>query len=209
MTLQKWYRFHLEDYEAVKDRLRACRNVMLHGRVDSAAAMLEKSCVHAVLSIQTARDRHERAFTMYYAGGVSLERACAETVYHNQKARWLHDSLANVDMREIVTVLRDGGAHDAHAKLVDEFTGLSWVKAAFALAMCGVWELACPDSRTKQVLDIEGRVDTRADYKEAMRVVDEALNVDEPLFIKQWAMYDYWEEEHARHMAFFREALGL
>lgn len=213
-NLRGWYHCHREDYSAVKTRLAACRNVMLHGRMDAAVDMLKASCVNAVMSIQTQRDRHERAFTMYYAADVSLEKACAETVYGNQKARWLHESLVSVDFEGIVRVLRSPmkgdtpNVHAAHADLVDTFKGLSWVKAAFALSMCGMWELACPDTRTKQVLGIEGSVNTRDKFKDALAQIDKRLDIDEPLFIKQWVMYDYQAEEHARHMPFFREVLN-
>lgn len=210
-SLKWWYEYHREDYAAVKDRLAACRNVMLRGRKESAARMMRLSCINAVLSIQTRRERHERAFTAYFAGDTSLETAAGMTVYGNQKAEWLHSSLAGFDFEGIVDVLRSGDSprvHAAHADLVDTFKGLSWIKAAFALAMIGVWELACPDTRTKQVLDIEGRIRSREEFKDALQQIDQALDVDEPLFIKQWAMYDYKEGEHARHMPFYREILS-
>lgn len=203
-----WYEYHREDYAAVRRRLSACRNVMLRGRRASAAEMLRKSCVNAVLSIQTARGRHERAFSMYYAGDRSLETAATETMYGYQKLGWLRDSLASVDFGAIVDDLRDDGPAAAHARLVDDFKGLSWVKAGFALSMVGIWELACPDSRTKDVLGIDGRITTRDDYREALAAIDDALDIDQPTFIKQWVLYDWRDAEHARHMVFYREVLG-
>lgn len=204
---REWFEFHREDYRAVKRRLRATRNVVLRGRTEAAVDVLEKACVNAVLSIQTGKDRHERAFTAYYAGGASLEDAAGMTVYGNQKAGWLHGALANFDFHALVEKVRDD-VRDAQAYLVDGFTGLSWVKAGFALAMGGIWEVACPDSRTKDMLGIDGRIRTRSQYRDALEQIDDALNVDEPLFVKQWVLYDSFAEEHARHMPFFREALG-
>lgn len=203
--VREWYEFHREDYAAVKDRLRACRNIMLNGREDAATDMLQKSTVFAVMSIQTERERHERAFTAFYGGNTDLETACGMTVYGNQKANWLYDSFANFDYSEVVTRLRDGNERAALAYLANEFTGLSWVKAGFALAMVGVWELACPDTRTKQQLGIEGRIRTSEDYFEALDAIDDCMDVDEPLFVKQWCLYDRQADEHARHMAFYRE----
>lgn len=206
--LRQWYDDHQADYAAVTDRLAACRNVMLHGRHEAAQRMLERGCVNAVLSIQTERERHERAFTAYYAADVSLETACGMTVYGNQKADWLHTSLGKRGLfGTAVDKLRSDGASAAHAYLVGEFKGLSYVKAAFALSMCGVWELACPDTRTKQMLDIDGRIKTPAQFSDALQQIDESLDIDAPLFIKQWVLYDMKGGEHARHMPFFVEVL--
>lgn len=206
--VRRWYEYHRDDYRSVKNRLAACRNVMLHGRMDAAVTMLKKSCVNAVLSIQTTRKVHERAFTAYYAGDTSLETACGQTQYGNNKAEWLHESLGTVDFRGIVTELREFTPHNALTRLQDEFKGLSWVKGGFALAMVGIWELACPDSRTKDMLDIDGRISTYDDYADALQEIDDALSVDEPLFINQWVLYDKKAEEHADHMPFFTEALS-
>jgi hypothetical protein len=208
-----WYEYHREDYQSVKERLRMCRNVMLHGPIEAAADMLRKSTVNAVLSIQTQRDRHESAFTAYYSGDVRLEKAAGMTVYGNQKARWLHESLATFDFQGAVRVLRSpvkGDAPNAQAALgdlEDTFKGLGWTKAAFSLAMCGIWELACPDTRTKQQIGYDGRINSRDDFSQALNMIDDILDIDEPLFIKQWVLYDYQEGEHARHMPFFREAI--
>lgn len=207
--LEAWYQYHREDYRQVKKRLRACRNVMFHGRMDSAVRMLKMSCVNAVLSIQTNRVRHERAFTMHYAGDRSLKTACKETVYGNQKFDWLSYSLTNVNFNNTVSLLRNenGGFEAAHSHLVDNFKGLGDVKAAFALAMIGVWELACPDTRTKQVLGIEGRINTKGQFQDALEQIDSSIDIDEPLFIKQWCCYDMKEQEHADHYPFYIEVL--
>jgi hypothetical protein len=206
--LKWWYEYHREDYAAVKDRLTACRNVMFHGRKDAAAEMLKKSCVNAVFSIQTQRARHEEAFTLW-CNGMSLEKAAAKTVYGTQKAEWLHYSLGTFRFKDAVETLRKDGPVAALEKLEEWFKGLSWVKAAFALAMTGVWEMACPDTRTKQTLGIEHRISSRDRFNAALSDIDAALDIDEPLFIKQWVMYDFKEQEHARHMAFFNQVLNI
>lgn len=207
-SLTWWYEYHREDYQSVMDRLKACRNVMLRGRMDAATRMLRLSCINAVLSIQTQRERHERAFTAY-ATGTRLDRAAQDTVYGVQKSQWLEQSLATFDFEECVSRLRTDGHWAALGYLVDNFKGLSHVKGGFTLAMIGVWELACPDTRCRQFLDIEERVRTRDDYQQALQEIDNSLDADVPLFIKQWAVYDYQAEEHARHMPFYTEVLNL
>jgi hypothetical protein len=203
----QWYRDRKSDYDAVKERLSYCRNVMLHGRVDSAADMLEKSCVFAVLSIQTQKDRHEDAFAAYYIGDRSLKYACGQTNYGNSKHGWLMQSLSGVDFQRIITILRNDGYMAALEYTVEHFKGLSWVKGAFALAMVGIWELACPDTRTKQVLGNDGRIRTKPDFLCALDSIDEFIVDDIPLFLKQWVMFDYIGGEHSRHMIFYREVL--
>jgi len=204
-----WYQYHREDYNQVQQRLEACRNVMLRGRRDCAVDMLRKSCVNAVLSIQTGRERHERAFTAYYAGDASVESACQQTVYGYQKSEWLHDAIANFDYSAVVRRLRHNDVAGAQQYLVDEHTGLSWVKSGFALAMVGIHERACPDSRTRQVLEIEHRIRTKEQYHDALQQIDEAVSADVPLFVKQWVLYCHWEGEHTDHMPFYTEALQL
>jgi len=204
-----WYEYHVEDYNAVQNRLEACRNVILHGRRDCAIDMLKKSCVNAVLSIQTGRERHERAFTAYYAGDVSLETACQETVYGYNKADWLHDAIGNFDYACVVNRLRHGDIAAAQQYLVAEHQGLSWVKSGFALAMIGIYERACPDSRTRQVLEIDHSIRTEEQYHDALQRIGEAVSADVRLFVKQWVLYDYFDGEHARHMPFYTEALKL
>ena len=205
-NLKWWYEYHREDYAAVRERLAACRNVMLRGRMRHATRMLRLSCVNAVFSIQTDRERHERAFTAYCTG-TRLDRAAGQTVYGNQKTRWLEQSLGTFDFEECVTQLRESGPRSALRYVVDNFKGLSWVKAGFALSMVGVWELACPDTRCRQFLDIEERIRSEDDYDQAIDMIDDSLDADVPLFVKQWVMYDYFGEEHADHMPFYTEAL--
>lgn len=204
-----WYQYHREDYNAVQQRLEACRNVMLHGRKECAIDMLRKSCVNAVLSIQTGRERHERAFTAYYGGDTSLESACQQTVYGYNKSDWLHDAFANFDYALVVNRLRHNDVCGAQQHIVENHAGLSWVKSGFALAMVGIYERACPDSRTRDMLDIEHRIRTEAQYRDALQQIDDSMDVDIPLFVKQYVLYDSWEGEHARHMPFFTEALRL
>ena len=204
-----WYQYHREDYNRVQDRLDACRNVMLHGREGAAIDMLKKSCVNAVLSIQTGRERHERAFTAYYGGDTSLETACQQTVYGYQKAQWLHDAFANMNYRAVVMRLRNGDIRGAQILLVENHQGLSWVKSGFALAMIGIYERACPDSRTCDMLDIDHRIRTEGQYRDALQQIDESMDVDVPLFVKQYVIYDAFAGEHARHMPFFTEVLQL
>jgi hypothetical protein len=206
----EWYEFRKEDYQQVKERLAACRNVLLYGSEEAAIELLQKSVVNAVLSIQTSRERHERAFTMHYAGDTSLKTACKETVYGNQKYDWLIYTLGNYQWAEKLQHIRGqihAGNPVAAVKHMTDCKGLSWVKGAFALAMCGVTEVACPDSRTSQELGIEGKIRSEKAYRDALQAIDDSVPIDEPLFIKQWVVYSYFEQQHVTHEPYFTEAL--
>jgi thermostable 8-oxoguanine DNA glycosylase len=212
-ALMEWYWDHKEDYRQVRERLRACRNVVESGPLANAAEMLRSSCQFAILSIQTARERHERAFTMLKAGDVSIDKAAAETVYHAKKARWLHALELSDAPRAAVKAWREAdtsvdGQRAALDVLVERVKGLSWVKAAFALALVGATSLACPDSRTKDVCEIESRIRTRQQYFGAVGQIRRCVPVDAPTFVRQWVAYDYADGEHARHLPFYREILS-
>jgi hypothetical protein len=206
--LVEWYDNHRDDYAAVRERLTACRNVVENGPLANAAELIRSACHFAILSIQTTRERHERAFALLKSGGVSVDKAAAETNYHRKKARWLHALALSDAPRAVAETWRSDGPRDALAKLVERVKGLSWVKSGFALALVGATELACPDSRTKAVLGIEGRIRTRQQYFGAIGEIRRAVPVDEPTFVRQWVVYDAADGEHARHMPFYREILS-
>lgn len=215
--LHWWKEYHHEDYQKVDMRLDIARNVMLHGRADSAARMLKLSCINSVMSIQSDVTRHEKAFALYSAGDLSVEKAAEQTVYGYQKADWLHHSLATFDFDECVRLVREEGIAPALEFIVENFKGLSYRKGAFALAMCGIYELMCLDSNTEKYLEreteltIPHRDDMRRasfsarDYLEICECVNRRTLSDMRPFTCQWAMYDYERGEHARHMIYFTE----
>jgi len=148
-SLQEWIVNHDADYANVRDRLEYCRNVILNGRKDKAALMLEKSYKFAVLSIQTNKDRHEDAF-IAHMNGLDLKKSCLQTVYGGQKYGWLLDGLSSADFGELVTVIRshfpNGELTNPLETVTDTLKGVSYRKGAFMLAMVGLYEYMCIDS---------------------------------------------------------------
>lgn len=207
----KWFcEYHKEDYDAVERRLSACRNVMLHGRMDSATWMLKLASVNAVMSIQTSVDRHERAFTMWQAGDRSLKTCLQETTYGNQKYGWVSESLATFDFETCVETLRESGHTAAIEYLVDNFKGLSYTKASFTLAMVGIWECACLDSHMRKLLDLDAKQSwnfAEAYQSDVDKMVEEFDTPFDKPFLIQWAVWSWEIGEHRDHMSFYREAL--
>jgi thermostable 8-oxoguanine DNA glycosylase len=215
-SLKWWCRYHEEDYDAVERRLSACRNVMLHGRMDSATRMLKLASVNAVMSIQTSVDRHERAFTMWQAGDRSLKTCLQETTYGYQKYDWVSESLATFDFETCVEILRPDdiqGTVDYTAAieyLVDNFKGLSYTKASFTLAMVGIWECACLDSHMRKLLDLDAKQSwnsATAYQSDVNRMVETFETPFDKPFLIQWAVWSWEIGEHRDHMSFYREAL--
>lgn len=214
-NLRTWFDAHERDYQSVLARLHEHRTTLLEGSISDAADMLKKSYDNAVLSIKTEKDRHERAFTGLYAGNLSRKDAALETVYGGNKKNWLARTHNTVDWRNVALAVR------AHARerrwsdcldaVVDNLVGVSYRKASFMLAMVGLYEYACVDSNVAQFAGLEEsegsalEFDDAADYMATCNEIFTELPVDAPLFVIQWAVYDYQRGEHARHMAFYRE----
>lgn len=212
-VLDGWFNRHREDYQEVLGRLARARSVTLAGSRAAAAENLRKSYLFAVLSIQTDKDRHERAFTRA-CSDADVREAATDTVYGNQKADWIETTLESTDWESVATAVRAHVRHGRTEALLDmceHFTGVSYRKWAFTLAMCGVWEVCCIDSNVAAQLGISARAAespdkaSAADYVRLIERVRESVDVPAPPFLIQWAVYDCARGEHARHMAFFRE----
>jgi len=208
---------HMRDYASVSLRLESCKNVILNGRLDSAASMLRKSYVNAVMSIQTAKDRHETAYSMWQ-NGMELKNACLETVYGGQKHGWMQRTFDKTNWKMLVLAIRNHYSNDRIVKLLEvienNLVGVSYTKGSFVLAMVGFTEYMCIDSNCKNFLGIEGRIN----HKNAKEYMDMVYDVREKIvnknpwisnFIVQWAIYDHERGEHARHMPFYRSVLTL
>jgi len=205
--LKQWYENHKEDYEAVKERLFSARQTLLYGSIKHAAENLRLSYLNAVFSIQTAKDRHERAFTAYVRG-FGVEEAAGMTVYPNQKAEWINQTMDKTNWEEIAYRVRRYIKQEdftALLKMQNDLTGVSYTKWSFTLAMCGVWEVACFDSNVRNFFELEGRFrGSAADYLDLIGMLQNETDISAEPFVIQWAIYDYQRGEHARHMPFFR-----
>jgi hypothetical protein len=218
--VQDWLVSHNSDYAAVRGRLEAVRNVVLRGRLESAAKVLEKSYVNAVLSIRTDKDRHEKAFVAYYSGGISLKEAALKTVYGGNKKNWLRRTFDSVDWKNVAMAVRAHMERGRHADLLEAITdnlvGVSHRKGSFMLAMSGLYEFMCVDSNVANFAGLEESEDNSLTFKNAREYMDVCDTIREsvvgknpwvPPFIVQWAIYDAMRGEHSRHMVFFNEVL--
>ena len=220
-NIKKWIASHNSDYAAVRDRLDAVRNVLLNGRIDAAATVLEKAYMFAVLSIKTSNEQHERAFTAHYGGELNRKDACLETVYGGHKASWSARTFDTVDWETLALAVRSHVSEGRYGTLLDvvddNLVGVAHRKGAFMLAMSGLHEYLCIDSNVARYGGFEDSregsslsFNNAQAYFEACEEIQEQAGIGNlPPFIVQWAIYDFERGEHARHMAFFREVLPL
>jgi hypothetical protein len=220
-TIRQWLVSHNSDYGAVRERLEAVRNIVLNGRIDAAARVLERAYVNAVLSIRTDLDRHEPAFVGYYRGGLSLKDAALETVYGGNKKTWLRRTFEATDWELLALAVRAHMRNGRHATLLDaiddNLVGVSHRKGAFMLAMSGLYEFMCIDSNVARHAGLTDTEDNSLEFTDAGEYLDTCQEIydgimgDLPLlppFIVQWAIYDAERGEHARHMVYFTEVFG-
>lgn len=214
-SVRQWIMAHNSDYARTRDRLEYVRNVVLNGRIDAAVGILKKSYLFAVMSIKTERERHERAFTAYHASDMGLKDACLETVYGGQKYGWIERTFDSVDWDLLVRSIRANVPNGHYAELlnavVDNCVGVSYRKGSFMLAMAGMYEFMCVDSNVARYAGIDKKheFDDAREYMQACREIVDGIDMPMPPFMVQWAIYDFERGEHARHMPYFREAVGL
>jgi len=205
--LQTWYKNHAKDYRAVRERLFSARQTLLYGSIKHAAENLRLSYLNAVFSIQTKKDRHERAFTAYVRG-FGIEEAAGMVVYPNQKTDWINRTMEKTEWDYIARQVREYVKNDnlkSLLKMQNDLVGVSHTKWSFTLAMCGVYELACFDTNVRNFFGLEDRFRGSAgDYMDLIDMLQNETDISEPPFVIQWAIYDYQRGEHARHMPFFR-----
>lgn len=221
-NVKDWLVSHNRDYANVRGRLEAVRNVVLNGRLESAAEILRKSYIFAVMSIRTERTRHENAFVAHFAGEISLKEASLRTVYGGQKYGWIDRTMQSVDWENLAIAVRSHAHAGRWAELLDSIdsnlVGVAHRKGAFMLAMAGLYEYMCIDSNVANYAGLKESdsgqslsFDSADEYLAACEDIRDGITNGNPWippFIVQWAIYDFENGEHARHMSYFREVIG-
>lgn len=218
VTLNQWIQSHHADYVSVMRRVEKTRTLLLSGDTKTAGDILKKAYVFAVLSIKTNLERHQKAFTQW-ASGMDLREAAKETVYPNQKADWMEETLDKIDWGCLGRSIQRHYREDRHKTLletvVENLKGVSYRKAGFTMGMSGGYEFICIDSNVANfagldessgdALEFSSAEDYLSQCEEILATVPNELNL--PPSLLQWSLYDYMRGEHARHMPFYREVL--
>ncbi|AGF91261.1 hypothetical protein HAPG_00075 [Halorubrum phage GNf2] len=213
-ALENWYQSHRSDYAQTEDRLDAVRNVVLNGRTNAAADILERAYMFAVLSIQTERSRHENAFVGHYTGNLTRKEAALETVYGGNKLNWIRRTFEKTSWKDLALAVRTHAKNGRFETLLDvvveTVVGVSYRKAGFMLAMSGLTEFMCIDSNVARYAGLDGdnmSFNSAESYMAKCREICDGTGIDADPFVTQWAVYDYERGEHARHMTYFNEIL--
>ena len=215
-TPREWWRKHKSQYEDHWRQVREARSVLLEGPLWAAAMNLKRSYVFAVMSQQTKTEVAERGF-VEYVEGVPLRRAFEGCVYAEMHSQWIEHGLENNAFEDLVAEVRyatTNGATNTAAYAIGQLTdlkGLSYRKAGFTLAMCGLYEAMCIDRNVSYVMDtIEDKADwsNARDYVAACEEVQEAAELDvlEP-FEAQWAIFDFARDTVTSHEVVFENLI--
>lgn len=215
-TPREWWRKHKAEYEDHWRQVREARSVLLGGPIWAAAMNLKRVYVFAVMSQQTKTEVAERGF-VEYVEGVPLRRAFEGCVYADMHSQWIEDGLENHAFEDLVAEVRYATKNDAVdtapyaiGRLTD-LKGLSYRKAGFTLAMCGLYEAMCIDRNVSYVVDTKDDKDdwsNARDYVASCEDVQEAaqLQVLEP-FEAQWAIFDFSRDTVTSHEVVFENLI--
>lgn len=202
---------HKSVYRYIENRLSDTKDVFIMS--DKRGELLRHSVEYAIISVQTNVDRHEPAFveSRGVTGQDNLADVLADNtvLYHNNKARYIHENRQNVDYSELADRLVSGDIDGVHSDIMDSCLGLGAAKSAFSLAMLGFTSKICVDSRTANAcgMDRYASSDTSMDeYNELCETVlgtfPEVSNELTP-FGTQWVLFSTDRDKIETHDPFY------
>ena len=212
-----FYRDNINKYLNIKDNLEHVNDKFLNSGRETQRRMLLDSYIFAVISVQTPVDIHEDAFKAIKKG-VDYEDALSSVNYWKNKVSYIGETEVKFEeIDEVIELLENGELDKAHRKIVDEFKGVSTVKAGFVLAMLGFEKKACVDTNVLTALGIDredaynGVVIEKYNkfVNMAFEKIDSGLmSIVPSTFMAQWVIFDAVRGEVATHDVFF-ENVGV
>jgi len=210
------YDQHADLYDYIQGRLDATRQRFMQGDRGVKWQMLDKSATFAILSANTRVRFHEAGFVDLMGLTSPTEDEIADVLhennimYHNNKARYIYENRRDADRGAIISALEAGEIDKAHRLITEEYLGLSYMKAAFTLAMLGFDRKMCVDTNVAQNVGLEGKVGANLknigqyeDLCKEVREVYQDLNECVSNFIWQWATFSQFRGEVTTHDPFF------
>lgn len=208
--VEAWYTTHQNEYDLVEERLSSINQKFLESDRNTQTQMLRYSYTFAVMSIQTRVEDHEKAF-VEYVNGADIYEAVRGTNFGGDEAKgaWIRKTFSDpAHFTDVINLLENGKVDDAHKYMIDEWTGVSSVKAAFVLAMLGFTQKMCLDVNMMNLFNLEDRKTVVVERYDSwcQEIVDMHPEIDVDPFILQWVCFDYQRGVHSTHEVFF-EAL--
>ena len=201
-----WYETHQESYKLTQLRLAKTLDKFLNADTDEAVRMLDMSYANAVISQQCSVEKHEPGWIHWCQTGNIPEYV----LYSNQKTRWLN-STNYIHKRNVVRMIHADPTPQtvdkAHAYLAEHFTGLSYMKAAFTLAMLGFTSRMCIDTNVAQVCGIDNyKFNSIDSYLAACdEIHSQYQELDLSKFMTQWVLFDFNRGNHSTHEVWFKQ----
>ena len=207
-----FYRDNIDKYMQIKQNLESVNDKFLSSGREIQRRMLLDSYIFAVISVQTPVDIHEDAFKAIKTGA-DYEDALSSVNYWRNKVNYIRETEVKFEeIDKVIDLLEEGKLDEAHRKLVDEFKGVSTVKAGFVLAMLGFEEKACIDTNVLTALGIDREdayngvvIDKYNKFVDmAFDKIDSGLmSIVPSTFMAQWVIFDAVRGEVATHDLFF------
>lgn len=211
------YRRNEEAYQRIATALNSVRKQFESADRTTQRTMLMDASTYAVMSVQNSVEMLRRGFTAYAEADdwEDVKDGCKALNYGKNKFRYItenHQTIQELD--EPIDLLEAGRTHEAVDVIVDELLGVSYVKAAFTVAMLGFTDTLCVDTNVAQAMS--GDVNA-SDYKsldEYTDAVDAVLDRFDGLsdrldpFLVQWALFDWFREDGVTyHEEYFEHML--
>lgn len=209
------YRRHSNVYDSIADSVEETRQAFLDAPRRLQRIMLQQATTFALLSTQTAVEKHETGYLNVLEAGAHGQESLADVIrdsgvnYCNNKARYILHNLSEADADRVIDHIEAGNQADALGAINDEFMGVGMAKGAYSLAKLGVPEMACIDTHVSQFLGIDqediytGVVPEK--YLDQVSQLDELQVADEfdRRFMTQWLVFDTNRGGVTTHMAWF------
>lgn len=211
---------HREQYEVISDSLDRVRNTFLSSDRFTQRVLLFDSVTFAVMSVQNSTDILARQYRAYCRADdwESVREAFKGVNYGKNKYQYTRhnfDVAFEKSGESVIKTLENGDVWGAVEILVENFKGVSWIKAGFVPAMLGFKEVMCIDTNVAQMVDDESvkaqDYKSGSEYRDAVdRVKDEYPDVSEETsaFMLQWILFDANRKKGViKHEEWFNHAL--
>jgi len=194
------YNRNKDTYEKISVALSEVNSVFMNANRETQKAMMLDSTAFAVISVQNSISILRRVFRGYCNanGWGGVKDALKSANYGNKKFEYIKHNSEQINSEtgdEIIECLEYGDIWEAVEIMVEQFKGVSWIKAPFIGAMLGFTGLMCIDTNVAQMVPDTKASDYRSgeEYREAVRKVKDEfpeLSSQVSIFMLQWVVFD-------------------
>lgn len=198
------YRRNESTYTDIEHSLNTVRKQFETADRFTQRVMLLDASTYALMSVQNSVDMLRRGFNAYANADdwEDVKDGCRGLNYGKNKFRYITENKETVmDHDEAIDLLEAGNTKDAIDVIADEFIGVSYIKAAFTVAMLGFTDTLCIDTNIRQAMDDEvasSGYNSIEEYYDALEQVLEeydTLSDEVSPFLTQWILFDLQRDD--------------